>query len=114
MLDVEDICDIQKPDERSVMTYVAEYFHAFSNLGKTTLSFLMYLCSLLVLTTPYDVIDKVETAGRRVAQFAEVMASVWEMQNDYERRVLAVSEKTDAYKMVHSTIECRPYIPFHR
>lgn len=49
-----------------------------------------------------------------MAQFAEVMASVWEMQNDYERRVLAVSEKTDAYKMVHSTIDCRPYIPFHR
>jgi hypothetical protein len=32
-LDVEDVCDIQKPDERSVMTYVAEYFHAFSALG---------------------------------------------------------------------------------
>ncbi|CAO3696360.1 unnamed protein product [Umbelopsis ramanniana] len=66
LLDVEDVCDIQKPDERSVMTYVAEYFHAFSAL------------------------DKVETAGRRVAQFAEMMASVWDMQSDYERRVLAL------------------------
>ncbi|RUS25259.1 hypothetical protein BC938DRAFT_472411 [Jimgerdemannia flammicorona] len=64
LLDVEDVCDISKPDERSVMTYVAEYFHAFSAL------------------------DKVETAGRRVAKFAEVMNSVWEMQHDYERRVL--------------------------
>ncbi|GAB5591055.1 alpha-actinin [Umbelopsis nana] len=72
LLDVEDVCDIQKPDERSVMTYVAEYFHAFSNL------------------------DKVETAGRRVAQFAEVMASVWEMQNDYERRVLALMEAVES------------------
>src|SRR5438128_674380 len=34
LLDVEDVCDIQKPDERSVMTYVAQYFHAFSELGK--------------------------------------------------------------------------------
>ncbi|RUP22568.1 hypothetical protein BC936DRAFT_139078 [Jimgerdemannia flammicorona] len=68
LLDVEDVCDISKPDERSVMTYVAEYFHAFSAL------------------------DKVETAGRRVAKFAEVMNSVWEMQHDYERRVLGVSD----------------------
>lgn len=68
LLDVEDICDISKPDERSVMTYVAEYFHAFSAL------------------------DKVETAGRRVAKFAEVMASVWQMRHDYERRVLALMD----------------------
>nr|CAG8587834.1 2247_t:CDS:10 [Entrophospora candida] len=63
LLDVEDVCDIQKPDERSIMTYVALYFHAFSHL------------------------DKIETAGRRVAKFAEVMQSVWDMEHDYERRV---------------------------
>ncbi|KAJ1975033.1 alpha-actinin [Dimargaris cristalligena] len=63
LLDVEDICDISKPDERSVMTYVAQYFHAFSNL------------------------DRVDRAGRRVGKFAEVMQSVWEMGQDYERRV---------------------------
>ncbi|CAO3635664.1 unnamed protein product [Cunninghamella blakesleeana] len=63
LLDVEDVCDISKPDERSVMTYVAEYFHAFSAF------------------------DQVETAGRRVAKFAEVMASVWQMKHDYEQRV---------------------------
>ncbi|KAL1923793.1 uncharacterized protein VTP21DRAFT_8773 [Calcarisporiella thermophila] len=71
LLDVEDVCDIAKPDERSVMTYVAQYFHAFSAL------------------------DKVETAGRRVAKFAEVMQSVWEMQHDYERRVLALMEQVE-------------------
>ncbi|KAI8089792.1 actinin-like protein [Halteromyces radiatus] len=68
LLDVEDVCDISKPDERSVTTYVAEYFHAFSAL------------------------DMVETAGRRVAKFAEVMASAWQMRHDYERRVLALMD----------------------
>ncbi|KAJ3090105.1 hypothetical protein HK102_004663 [Quaeritorhiza haematococci] len=60
---VEDIVDVAKPDERSVMTYVAQYFHAFSAM------------------------DKVGTAGRRVGQFGQVMSQVWEMQHDYERRV---------------------------
>lgn len=35
LLDVSDICDIEKPDERSVMTYVAQYFHAFSVMGES-------------------------------------------------------------------------------
>jgi hypothetical protein len=32
LLEVEDLCD-SKPDERSVMTYVASFFHAFSSMG---------------------------------------------------------------------------------
>ncbi|KAI9209821.1 calponin domain-containing protein [Polychytrium aggregatum] len=68
---VEDIVDVVKPDERSVMTYVAQYFHAFSSL------------------------DKVGTAGRRIGQFGQVVQSVWEMQNDYERRVRALMAATE-------------------
>lgn len=62
LLDVEDLCDTMKPDERSVMTYVAQYFHAFASL------------------------DKVERAGRRVTTFANILQQTFEMQNDYEQR----------------------------
>ncbi|KAJ2172769.1 alpha-actinin, partial [Coemansia sp. RSA 532] len=63
LLDVEDVCDAAKPDERSVMTYVAQYFHAFSSLSKA------------------------ETAGRRLGKFADVVQTVFDMQHDYEDRV---------------------------
>ncbi|TDL23233.1 hypothetical protein BD410DRAFT_769110 [Rickenella mellea] len=65
LLDVEDLCD-SKPDERSVMTYVASFFHAFSTM------------------------DQAETVSRRVEKFAELMQSVWVSKNDYERRVRAL------------------------
>ncbi|KAI9278563.1 calponin homology domain-containing protein [Phascolomyces articulosus] len=66
LLDVEDVCDIEKPDDKSVMTYVAQYFHAFSSQ------------------------DKDETAGRRVAKFADVLNSIWKMRHNYEERVAAL------------------------
>ncbi|KAJ9051955.1 alpha-actinin, variant 2 [Entomophthora muscae] len=63
LLDVADLCDISKPDELSVMTYVAQYFHAFSEL------------------------DRDRTAGRRVIKFVEVVQSAYDATNDYEQRV---------------------------
>ena len=69
LLDVEDVCDVAKPDERSLMTYIAYWFHAFSHL------------------------DRIETAGRRVEKFVEVMQGAWEMQHGYEKRMAAVSPR---------------------
>ncbi|KAH7103321.1 calponin homology domain-containing protein [Auriculariales sp. MPI-PUGE-AT-0066] len=65
LLEVEDLCD-NKPDERSVMTYIASFFHAFSSM------------------------DQAETVARRVEKFAELMQSVWLSRNDYERRAKAL------------------------
>ncbi|KAL4080698.1 calponin homology domain-containing protein [Scleroderma citrinum] len=62
LLEVEDLCDSAHPDERSVMTYIASFFHAFSTM------------------------DQAETVSRRVEKFAELMQSVWLSKNDYERR----------------------------
>lgn len=63
LLDVEDVCDVAKPDERSMMTYIAYWFHAFSQM------------------------EKVENAGRRVEKFVNNMQGAWEMQSAYERRM---------------------------
>ena len=63
LLDVEDVCDVAKPDERSLMTYIAYWFHAFSQM------------------------ERVENAGRRVEKFVQNMQGAWQMQNDFEERM---------------------------
>ncbi|KAJ3166181.1 hypothetical protein HK101_011978 [Irineochytrium annulatum] len=63
LMEVEDLVDIIKPDERSVITYISQFYHAFSAL------------------------EKVGVAGRRIGQFGQILLGSWEMQNDYEKRV---------------------------
>ncbi|KIO20300.1 hypothetical protein M407DRAFT_30033 [Tulasnella calospora MUT 4182] len=74
LLEVADLCDVEKPDERSVMTYVASYFHAFSSM------------------------DQAETVSRRVEKFAELMQSVWLSKNEYEQRMRKLLAE------IHSTL----------
>lgn len=66
LLDVEDVCDVARPDDKSLMTYIAYWFHAFSQM------------------------EKVENAGRRVEKFVNNMQGAWEMQSAYERRMAAL------------------------
>ena len=66
LLDVEDVCEVAKPDERSLMTYIAYWFHAFSQM------------------------ERVENAGRRVEKFVTSMQGAWGMQNSFEQRMRAL------------------------
>ncbi|VUC33533.1 unnamed protein product [Clonostachys rosea] len=68
LLDVEDVCE--SPDDKSLMTYIAYWFHAFSQM------------------------EKVENAGRRVEKFVNNMQGAWEMQSAYERRMRALLKAT--------------------
>ena len=63
LLDAEDVCDVARPDERSLMTYIAYWFHAFSQM------------------------ERVENAGRRVEKFVQSMQGAWGMQNSFEQRM---------------------------
>ena len=76
LLDVDDVCDVAKPDERSLMTYIAYWFHAFSQM------------------------ERVENAGRRVEKFVTNMRGAWGMQNSFEQRMkdLLVAIKTQRRK----------------
>lgn len=49
LLEVADLCDSHRPDERSVMTYIASFFHAFSSMGAYHLFYLRRPTMILTL-----------------------------------------------------------------
>ena len=71
LLDAEDIVNMPRPDERSIMTYVAQLYTVFSSL------------------------DKVETAGRRIGKLADYAKIIFDLQHDYETRTRALKEKVN-------------------
>jgi Ca2+-binding EF-hand superfamily protein len=71
ILDAEDIVNMPRPDERSIMTYVAQLYKVFSSL------------------------DKVETAGRRVGKFVSFNKQINDMIAEYERRTNALNSSVN-------------------
>ena len=79
LLDVDDVCDVAKPDERSLMTYIAYWFHAFSQM------------------------ERVENAGRRVEKFVTNMQGAWAMQNAFEQRMRDLLDEIRSQKQEWET-----------
>lgn len=84
LLDVEDIADSVKPDERSVMTYISEFFHVFSAQNLK------------------------EIAARRVQKFVQFTRQMEQLENEYEtsaRELLQWIDEKIAFLSNPSTAE---------
>jgi len=74
LLDSEDIVDNPKPDDKSIMAYVAQIYHLFAS-GK-----------------------KGEVAGRRVGRLAGLEALLEKMKNDYNEKAKRLNDWMDENK----------------
>jgi hypothetical protein len=68
LLEAEDLANVERPDERSVMTYVAAYYHAFASQRKG------------------------DIAARRVQKLLEQMEEIDRLKTEYERLASLLEE----------------------
>ena len=86
LLEVEDLTGTERPDERSVMTYISEFFHRFASQ------------------------DIRENAARRVNKFMRFMRSMEDRENQYESRARELIDWTK--QQVLSLCRCAIFTPF--
>ena len=69
------------------MTYVAQYFHAFSVMGEPA-----FIGPANEKINAKRTIDRADVLARRVTMFADTIETIWTSRNDYERRASLVGQ----------------------
>lgn len=85
LLDPNDIVDIAKPDERSIITYVSLYYHVFSQSQQGEV-----MAEVVAHLNHYSV--TLQLAGRRIGKLVDFTEQIKKMKAEYNDRARALKE----------------------